>query len=161
MSILSNGKCKCFPGYNGNPCSPVDFEVESQVNKNNTITLTFSDDLEDQLDIFKVKIELEQGDIKNCTIDMISINQYLITCDFAQKIKSGTLLYITFINSIISVSNGELAPGTQIENSLYKSIMTAKEKEVAALKNQVSAGASVLLGSSAAAATFNPSPSGL
>ncbi|CAG9335957.1 unnamed protein product [Blepharisma stoltei] len=100
--------------------------------------------------------------IPSWSVDYISNNEYLISCNFGGGISKGTLVSVYFLDhtAVISISGGVIRDN-YLAGSLYQSAMTSEQQEIAKIQNQVSSGAKILVGSSIALAMFSPNPSGL
>ncbi|CAG9312389.1 unnamed protein product [Blepharisma stoltei] len=162
-AALNSGSCACSPGYIGTTeCTYIPFNASLIVNKNNTLILIFSDVLKQDLKNDQIFIQIHNITIPSWSISQISNTQYLISCNFEGGISKGTTIIVHFINStsIISISGGVIYE-EYLSGSLYASLMTSEEQEVAQIQKQVSSGVKVLVGSSVALAMLNPNPSGL
>ncbi|CAG9335954.1 unnamed protein product [Blepharisma stoltei] len=161
-AILKSGDCVCSPGYIGTTtCVLVPFNVSLIVNKNNTLVLSFSDILQEKLSYDQIFIQVHNQTISSWSVTCISNKEYLISCDFNGGISEGTIITVYFNDptEISSISGGVIHE-SYLSGSLY-SYMTSEQQEVTQIKNQVSSGSTVLVGSSVSLAMFSPNPSGL
>ncbi|CAG9312419.1 unnamed protein product [Blepharisma stoltei] len=135
-AVLSSGGCICSPGYTGiSNCTIIPFNVTLVINQNNTLILTFSDALKQDLQNEQLLVKINNHTIPSWSISKISSTQCLVSCDFDGKISEGTNFTVHFINStsIASISGGLLYE-EYLSGSLYESVMTSEEQEVAQIQ---------------------------
>ncbi|CAG9335917.1 unnamed protein product [Blepharisma stoltei] len=164
-SYLSSGLCKCNVGFNGTTnCTEIWFYANLTVNEDNSLNLTFSNDLAVSLDSMDVLISIANVSDTNLTWTMEERNSsfYLISLDILTKVSTGTQVTLKFLNKnlVVSVSN-ELLKNHTLISYLYYYNPYSEDPTIHAIASQTTAVVQSITGVALALSFINPNPSSL
>ncbi|CAG9335952.1 unnamed protein product [Blepharisma stoltei] len=150
----------CPTGWLENKVCLSTFNATLTVNPNNTLILSFSDGLKQNLTNEQIMIQIQNHTIPSWSITYISNKEFLISCDFGRKSlqKAVVSLYFNDSEHIESIS-GSVLLEKYLSGTLYESEF--ESDEIAGIKNQVSAGIKILVGSGVILSIFSLNPSSL
>ncbi|CAG9335204.1 unnamed protein product [Blepharisma stoltei] len=159
---LSNGLCYCTLGYNGiSNCTLVDFSAKLTASDDNSLYLTFSDDLASDLEADDFIIKIKNYEI-SWKFEKVNNTCYYITLSFEHIISSGTLASLVFLDltKLRSVSNGILN-SYELSVSLNYYDPAPYLTAIEAVTSQTIAGTQSIISIATALSIINPSPSSL
>ncbi|CAG9335153.1 unnamed protein product [Blepharisma stoltei] len=160
---LKNNLCYCDLGYNGTKnCTLVNFSVKVSVLSDNSLYLTFSDNLAESLTLNDFTITIaKQGKI-SCKLEQLNNTCYYISLIISEEISKGTIATLEFLNltEMRSASNGVLN-SSEISISLNSYDPAPYSPAIAAVTSQATASAQTAISGAVALSVVNPNPSSL
>ncbi|CAG9335193.1 unnamed protein product [Blepharisma stoltei] len=160
---LKNDLCYCNLGFNGSTnCTSVYFSAKLSALSDNSLYLTFSDNLVNALSASNFTVTIEQQGEVSCKIEQINGTCYYISLKIEKAISKGTLATIEFINleEMRSVSNGVLN-SSEISVPLNSYDPAPYSATIESVTSQASAGSQAAISGAVALSIVNPNPSSL
>ncbi|CAG9326438.1 unnamed protein product [Blepharisma stoltei] len=158
---IINGECVCLHGYNGtNTCELLTFQASLKVDVDNSLYLTFTEELKFQLSYGDFIINVEGKTNCKWYFEIQGPSKYFISIDFSSSVSAGTKVILTFTNSsnIFSIYDAVLE-NISLEGSLYKYEYTSPYIETIA--QQATAGSQIAVATSLISSFVTPNPSSL
>ncbi|CAG9335195.1 unnamed protein product [Blepharisma stoltei] len=160
-SLISD-LCYCNLGYNGTTaCTYILFSAKISVLSDNSIYLTFSDTLTNNLTASNLTIKIGNQEV-SYKIEQINGTCYYISLKIKEVITKGTLVALEFLNlkETKSVSNGILN-SSEISAALNAYDPAPYSATIESISSQAETGSKTIVSGAVALSFINPSPSGL
>ncbi|CAG9335208.1 unnamed protein product [Blepharisma stoltei] len=159
---LYNDLCYCNIGYNGiSNCTLVSFWAKLTVLSDNSLYLSFSDTLANNLTASDFIITIKKYDV-SWKIEQVNDTSYYITLDLEEIIPKGTSATLEFLNlaELRSVSNGILNT-SEISVSLNYYDPAPYSSTIEGIRSQTTTGTLAIVSTAAALSIMSLSPSSL
>ena len=107
---LSSDLCYCRDGYNGEiACEFVPFNATLVVNSDNSLSLSFTDEITNVLNDDSILITIKSISGSTWKLEQVDATSYFISLEINEYIPGGTKIILQFLERIISVKNGVLS----------------------------------------------------
>ncbi|CAG9329647.1 unnamed protein product [Blepharisma stoltei] len=159
--LLNNNSCICKAGYNGTNCDEVYFDAKLSVNADNSLNLTFSQNLMNN--ITQNELYISVGGISlsdySWTVEKLNSKFYNVSMNFSVEVDSKTPIIVKFINLAYFVSETNALPKNDtLEGILYHYNPYSSSQEAGAITSQTTAAVQSIVGTSLAVSFINPNP---
>ncbi|CAG9314446.1 unnamed protein product [Blepharisma stoltei] len=162
--LSQNNSCICKIGHNGTNCDAAYFDAFLAVNDDNSLNLTFSENLVNIISQYDLSISVENTSLSDYswTIEKVSSKFYSISLSFSIEVSSKTPIVVKLLNLtyFVSEANALLKDDTLI-GALYYYNPYSSSQAVSAVTSQTTAAVQSIIGSSVAVSFINPNPASL
>lgn len=159
-AFIKNDLCICELGYNGTEsCELIDFSLAFVVNSDNSLNLTFSDNLLNIISSSDLTLEIENVEDFTWTMERMSDSNYFISISSNEEIKQDNPIIVNVLdlNYLVSANNGLLQ--TNIYFGILNSFSpTTQASAIDSVSAQTSAAVQTAMGGVLAVSMLNPNP---
>lgn len=159
-AAIKNEMCKCELGYNGtDSCEFINFSLSLVVNSDNSLNLTFSDDLTNRISSLDLSLEIQNIEDFSWTIERMSDSCYFISIISLEEIKEGDQIVVNIkdITTFVSINNGLLLTNRYF-GTLNSFSPIIEETVLSSISAQTTAAVQIAIGAMVALNMINPNP---